>query len=324
MRIRIAVLALVALVLAPSLPAAGATCMKHGDADADGICDDVDPCRSADPHTLREPHVSVSRRLGGAGDAIVRFGGIIPLFDDEPADPAASGLRLILREGTGNASHVVVDVALAPSTGWVSVRPGEWIYRDPTVVDGIRRATVREIVPLPAYQAERAYVVSIDARTDAAPASDAIWHHASLILAAETPTTRCADQTFRPRAIDPGQTWQLWDGGCKTSITGATLRCRSGRLRSPCHVSRAEDEMRCLLADVARAQEEYYATNGTYCSSQCVDLLSMPQPAYTTVLTVGTSLWFETFVAHAASPGVYCAWRSTESPHLTCGPDVVF
>jgi hypothetical protein len=190
-------------------------------------------------------------------------------------------------------------------------------------VDGVRRASVREIVPLPAYQAERAYVVSIDARTSADVASDTVWHEVTLLLTAEGPTTRCADQTFRPRATDPGQTWQRWDGRCTTSVTGATLRCRSGPLRSPCQVSRAEDEMRCLLADVARAQEAYYATNGTYCT-QCLDLLSIPQPRYTIVLTVGTSWFFETYVAHVAAPGLYCAWRSTESPHLTCGPDVAF
>ncbi len=310
-------MAVLALVAASWLPAVAGACM--GCMTGEGTCEDVDPCHGPQPNALREPHVSVSRRIGGSGDAIVRFAGIVPLFDDEPADPAASGLRLILREGT----RVVVDLALAPNAGWLIRRPGEWIYRNPSVVDGVRRASVREIVPLPAYQAERAYVVSIDARTSADVTSDTVGHDVTLLLAAEGPTTRCAGQTFRPHAIDPGQTWQLWDGRCKTSITGATLRCRSGPIRSPCQVSRAEDEMRCLLVDVARAQEAYYATYGTYCT-QCLDLLSMPQPPYTIVLTVGTFAWFSTIAAHVASPGYYCAWRSTESPPITCGPDVGF
>jgi len=322
MRIPTIVLAFVVLALAPSIPAAGAACAQ-GDVDGDGICDDQDPCRSPDPHALREPRVSVSRRVAGGGDAIVRFSGIVPLFDDLPADPAESGLRLLFREGSGDTSHLVLDVKLAAGAAWTSVRPGEWTYANPTTIDGVRRATVREVTPLPAYQAKRAYFVSIDARTSGVdPLSQALWHTVSLVLDAETPTTRCADQTLRPGAIDPGKPWERWDARCKASTTGATLRCRSGPMRSPCHVSRAEDEMRCVLADVARGQEAYWATHGTYCSgsANCIGLLSIPQPAYTVVLIVGTSQWFETWVAHVAAPGIVCTWTSTDTPPLACGP----
>jgi hypothetical protein len=125
-------MAVFALVVASWLPAPARACMNG---DANPICDDVGPCHAPEPHALREPHVSVSRTLGGGGDAIVRFDGIVPLFDDEPADPAATGLRLIVREGAGGPSHVVVDLALAPSAGWVTRRPGEWIYRNPMAFD---------------------------------------------------------------------------------------------------------------------------------------------------------------------------------------------
>jgi hypothetical protein len=317
MRIALVVLAIALSALGPAIPAAGAACLQ-GDVDADGLCDEDDPCRNADSHALREPRLAVSRRLGRAGAATVRFSGIVPLFDDAPADPATSGLRLIVREG--DAGQVVLDLALAPGASWVAGRAGEWIHHDPIVVAGVRRARVREIAPLPAYQAVRAYAVSVDARlTGTPPVSDAVSHEVTVLFAADTPTSRCADQTFRPQAIDPGQPWQLWDGRCQTSTDGASLRCRSGRLRWPCRVSRAEDEMRCLLADIARGQESYRAANGTYCSFDC-GLLSIPRPPLVTFLSLGTSQTFEAIAAHAAAPGRTCSWKSAETPHLTCGP----
>jgi hypothetical protein len=320
MRIGIAVLALVVVAVGPTIGAARAACLQ-GDADADGICDDDDPCGNPEPHALREPRVSVLRRPGVAGDAIVRVSGIVPLLDDAPVDPTTSGLRAIMREGTGEGSQVVVDLSLAPGPGWTASGPGAWIYRDPLAIDGVRRASVREIPSLPAYQAARAYVVTIDARTSGVPAvSDAVWHHVSILLAADGSTTRCADQPLRPRAIDPKQAWQLWDARCKVSPTGATLRCRGGRVRWPCRVSRAEDEMRCLLADLARGQEEYRAANGTYCSSSCVQLLSIPQPPYTLFVMTGWSFGFEALAAHVAAPGILCQWKSADTPHLSCGP----
>jgi hypothetical protein len=312
------VVAFALAVLGLAMPAARAACM-HGDVDGDSICDADDPCRNPEPHALREPRVSISRRLAGTGDALVRFSGIVPLYDDVPADPAASGLRLVVREGNGDTSHLVVDVALAPIVSWAKPRAGEWIHRDPSVVEGIRSARVREIVPRPAYQAERAYVVTIDARTSRVPAlSDALWHHVSLVLDGTHPTARCADQPFRPRLIDAGQTWQLWDGRCKTSASGG-MRCRSGRLRSPCRVSRAEDELRCLLADIARGQEVYRAANGRYCSFHCLGLLSSTPPPYATFATIGSIDHFWTIAAHAAAPGIVCNWESDAMPHLTCG-----
>jgi hypothetical protein len=292
---------------------------EQGDEDGDGICDDRDPCRNPEPRTLREPRVTLAIRGETFGDGTVRFSGILPVFDEAPADPAATGMRLVLREGIGDAGRVVADVAVPAGSPWIVPSTGKWSYRDSVVVEGIHRAAIKEVTPLPAYQARRAYAVSVEARShQVGSVGGAAWHQVTLILDAEAPTSRCADQMFRPHAIDPAQEWQLWDGRCKLSRTGTTLRCRSGRVRRPCFVSLAVDEMRCFLADFARGQEAYRAVNGSYCWSDCGALSSIPRPAYVTWLSMGTSSWFQSMAAHAAAPGMVCRWKSDETPNLGC------
>jgi len=231
-----------------------------------------------------------------------------------------TGLRLVVHEGSGSTGRVLADVALAPGASWVAGPGARWRYDAGPLADGIRRATLREVAPLPAYQARRAYAVAIDARGPGVPvALDGEPHTVSLLLDAAAPTARCADQTFEPAYAVPA--WRRrWDGACRTRIDGTGLRCRSGSVRYPCRVSLAVDELRCLLAAVARAEEAHHVAYGAYCS-MCTGLLDIPQPPFTTWIAVGTTASFSAAAAHSAAPGLVCRWESARVPALSCGAE---
>src|SRR5688572_9469487 len=187
--------ALLVLAGSPS-PSAAADCASApGDVDGDGLCDAHDPCEYG--FALREGSLSL-RRLGPpAGDDAVRVKGIMPLPERMVPDPSASGIRIVVLDGSWGENDVVLDVAAAPGPGWRVIVPGRsWSYRasDPAST-GITRAVVKEIAPNAAFALPRQYAVVIDARRGTyGVTSDRESHVLSVAFAADGTTDVCAER----------------------------------------------------------------------------------------------------------------------------------
>jgi hypothetical protein len=314
--------ALLVLAGSPS-PSAAADCASApGDVDGDGLCDAHDPCEYG--FALREGSLSL-RRLGPpAGDDAVRVKGIMPLPERMVPDPSASGIRIVVLDGSWGENDVVLDVAAAPGPGWRVIVPGRsWSYRasDPAST-GITRAVVKEIAPNAAFALPRQYAVVIDARRGTyGVTSDRESHVLSVAFAADGTTDVCAERAFYPWLItqpplEPALA-EPWAPRCRFRHGERTLACTSGPRVGPCRVSLPSDHVICDAQNAAAAEERNRAATGSYLSGPCSALPGfVPSPDVSCTVVAGADDF--QLVTHHAGTASTCEWRARTTPSLAC------
>jgi hypothetical protein len=311
-------------MLSSTLARAEETCaLPLWDGDLDGVCDTVDPCVFGD-YKLKEPAFTAARLADPAGDETLRFSGILIFLHDTPIDPAATGLRLIVRSGLFTQGGLVLDVAAPGGSGWRgSSSRASWRYRDSIGSAGpVRRASVRRIGGWVGLY-EAAYAITIEARgVGVAAVSDLEGHKATVLLDASAGTTQCGDAQFLPWLITdvpgvPPYEPPSWEPRCKLGGRDRRLRCTSGPRVGPCRASLPIDLVLCDTIATAAAQEEYRARHGTYFSGPCDALPGVGSPGVSCT-TAGTATDFSA-TAVAVVNGYSCTWSSAGAePHLVC------
>jgi hypothetical protein len=309
--------ALLCAVLVPAPREARAQCT---DTDGDGLCDVDDPCLSTVPapfDAIKEPLLT----LHGLDDATARqrfqLKGTLLVPDAPAIDPAANGIRVVLREWFV-AGAPLFDAVVPGGAEW-TVRPGgQWAYRDPTgQAGGVTRVTIRRVLspPVPAYSDPRlAYAIVVEARAASLALVDVLGATVSLAAAALN-GRQCADALFAD--VLP---WH-----CTPRGSGRNARCGGARRFGACRVSDPSDMVVCDALGAAAAEDAYFAQNGAYLAGSCMDLPGfVPTPGVTclTALAVDAdgSPGFEVSTLHPQASWS-CTWFSDPAagnPKLSC------
>ena len=144
---------LLALLLTMVASPAWAQC---ADGDADGICDDADPCTNTNG-VAAENELLRLRKVMADGLAATRFYyvGTLTGLGSSPIDPTTNGIRLrVTVPGTPERSEITtIDVTLPPGAydpalnrGWTSNGSGTYAYRDSHgLYAGIMRALLKHV-----------------------------------------------------------------------------------------------------------------------------------------------------------------------------------
>jgi len=297
--------ALFCAVLVPAPRAARAQC---ADTDGDGLCDVDDPCRSTVPapfDAIKEPVLSLHSIDDATGRQRFQLKGMLLVPDAPAIDPAANGIRVMLRRWFV-ADAPLFDAVVPGGAGW-TVRPGEqWAYRDPMgEAGGVTRVMIRRVLapPVPAYANPRlAYAIVVEARAASLALVDVLGATVSLDATALN-GRQCADALFAD--VLP---WH-----CTPRGLGRTARCGGARRLGPCRVSDPNDMVVCDALGAAAAEDAYFAQSGAYLAGSCTDLPGfVPTPGVTcTTALVGLdgSPGFEVATLH---PQAFwsCIWLS--------------
>ena len=306
--------ALVWAVLVPAPRVANAQC---ADVDGDGLCDVDDPCRSTVPapfDAIKEPLLTLHGLDDATGRPRFQLRGTLLVPDAPAIDPAANGIRVVLREWFV-AGTPLFDAVVPGGAGW-SVRPGgQWSYRDPTgQAGGVTRVSIRRVPAptVPPYANPRvAYAIIVEARAAGLALVDVLG--ATVTLDATTLNGhQCGDALFAD--VLP---WH-----CTPRGWGRTARCGGARRVGPCRVSDPNDMVVCDALGAASAEDAYFAANGSYLAGSCADLPGfVPTPGVTCFMALTVdgdgSPGFEVATLHPQASWS-CTWLSAANPNFFC------
>jgi len=167
------------------------------DGDADGICDVDDPCTNVAGIEASNLRLRIRKILWDPGRQRVRVAAVVDVPTSPPIDPVAKGLRIVVRDESGDKIDLVIppgSVDATTSQGWSATGSGTaWIYRDRTgSADGIMKALVRRRSPT---SGEIKIVVFGQNGFYALPLSPPVT--ASIVIDAPTATTgQCGEGSF--------------------------------------------------------------------------------------------------------------------------------
>jgi hypothetical protein len=156
------------------------------------------------PSTVAGARLKLIKLQAPPGDDQLKLSGTVAVTASPPIDPRANGLRLNLTTRTG---AVLADLAAGAGSNWsVNGSGTTWKYRDPSVSSGITYAKVRAVEPAGTLR------VKLKARGLALGAAPA----------GTPPVARIA---FGAPIAAPGQCVITAFAACRTTASGATVRC---------------------------------------------------------------------------------------------------
>jgi hypothetical protein len=302
----------VALVSAVVVPGPRAALAQCPDADGDALCDVADPCLSSVPapfDAIKEPTLTLRGLDEPRGGQRFRLKGVVLVPDVTAVDPAANGIRVMLREWSGDATFV--DALVAGGAGWVAHAGERWTYRDPIgQAGGVTRVRIRRVPPpaVPAYANPRAaYAIDVEARDVALALAGVLEATVSLDGTARN-GRQCGDALFADALP-----WRCTVGGY-----GRAARCGSARRVGPCRVSDPNDMVVCAALKAAAAEDAYFAETGSYFAGPCANMpryVATPGVTCTAVVTTnGDGTPGFTLATTHAQASWSCAWFSGPGP----------
>jgi hypothetical protein len=267
------------------------------DADADSLCDALDPCPSPASLVLDDVRLKITRPLGPPGSQTLRFRASLPLPAGVAIDPAVDGVRVVVSRRF--YLGISLDVSVPGGEGWTASSHG-WRFRDPSGLTD----------------------VSVERRGPSGPVEITLRGHGSYPLAPEL-FPAIVSLTFAPGFPATslcGET-HVGRGLCTMSASGATVSCVPPPELRPCQGD-PDALVRCDLKNVASAEERWYGSAGYYLAGACTDVPGfVPSPGV--VCTV--AIPYPGFSAATAHPRAHraCIWKSVPPPGtrtMTCTP----
>jgi len=181
------------LLLAPVV----ASAQPCADGDGDGICDVDDPCTNIAAVEASNLRLRIRKILWDPGRQRVRAAAVVDVPTSPPIDPVAKGLRIVVRDDTGDKLDLVIPPGsfdAITDRGWSPSGSGTaWTYRDRAgTASGIMKALVRR---RSATSGEIKIVVFGQNGLYPLPLSPPVT--ASIVIDAPTATTgQCGEGTF--------------------------------------------------------------------------------------------------------------------------------
>ena len=294
-------------------PPARAQC---SDADADALCDVSDPCLSTVPapfDAIKEPVLTIRGLDQPAGGQRLRLKGTLLVPGVPAVDPAANGVRVMVREWF--ADRTFVHAVVPGGAGWMVHAGGRWTYRDPTgQAGGVTRINIRPVAAprVPAYANPRAaYAIDVEARGVTLALAGVL--EATVSLHGTVLNGRqCGDALFAD--VLP---WR-----CTVGAYGNSARCGSARRVGPCRVSDPNDMVVCDALNAAAAEDAYFFETGSYFGGPCANMprfVPTPGVACTAARTTNGdgSPGFALATTHPQASWS-CTWYSDTGPNLSC------